>query len=93
MLESLTICGEAVGVAYQIIDDLLDVEASVELTGKRTGKDAAMGKLTYPAVLGVEGSRAEVARLEAEALGAIEGLGESGEPLRCLVRSMSGRDR
>ena len=93
VLESLTICGQAVGVAYQIVDDLLDVEASSEVAGKRTGKDAAMGKLTYPAVLGIEGSRAEVERLEAEAIGAIEGLGGSAEPLRRLVRSMSGRDR
>ncbi len=92
-LEALTTCGEAVGLAYQIIDDLLDVEQAAEVAGKRTGKDAAMGKLTYPGVLGVAGSRAEAARLEGVALAAIEPLGEPAEPLRGLIRSMGGRDR
>jgi len=92
-LAALSACGEAVGLAYQIIDDLLDVEQSAEIAGKRTGKDAQMGKMTYPAVLGVEGSRAEAKRLETEALDAIAPLGEAGEPLRALIRSMGGRDR
>jgi len=92
-LDALTRCGDAVGLAYQIIDDLLDVEQPAEIAGKRTGKDAAMGKLTYPGVLGVEGSRAEAQRLEAAALEAIAPLGEPAEPLRSLIRSMGGRDR
>lgn len=92
-LEMLTRYGDAVGLAYQIIDDLLDVEQPAHVTGKRTGKDAALGKLTYPGVLGVDGSRAEIERLDAEAMASLQGMGRSGEPLRVLCRWMSGRDR
>lgn len=92
-VESLTRFGEAVGLAYQVVDDLLDVEQTPEVAGKRTGKDERRGKLTYPGVLGVDGSRAEVERLENEALAALAPFGESGEPLRALCRYMNRRDR
>jgi len=92
-LAALTRFGDAVGLAYQIIDDLLDVEQPAHVTGKRTGKDEARGKLTYPGVLGVDGSRAEIERLDAEAMDSLRGVGRSGEPLRVLCRWMSGRDR
>jgi geranylgeranyl diphosphate synthase, type II len=55
--------GEALGLAFQIVDDLLDQEESSETLGKTAGKDAAQGKLTYPAVVGVEAARKEVGRL------------------------------
>jgi len=51
----------ALGLAFQVVDDLLDVEESTENVGKRTGKDEARGKATYPSVMGVERSR-ELAR-------------------------------
>ncbi len=92
-LAALTRFGESIGLAYQIVDDLLDVVQTPEIAGKRTGKDESRGKLTYPGVIGVEGSRAEVARLEGEALEALSGFGESAEPLRVLCRSMNRRDR
>ncbi len=55
--------GHATGLAFQIVDDLLDVEGSAATLGKTAGKDVAQGKLTYPALIGVERAREEAARL------------------------------
>lgn len=62
-LEALRRYGNALGLAFQIIDDLLDIEESSAVLGKTAGKDVAQGKLTYPALLGIEQARAEVQRL------------------------------
>lgn len=78
--------GRAVGLLFQVVDDLLDVEQSTEQTGKRTGKDAHAGKLTYPGLLGVEGSRAEARRLLKKATRAIEPLGQPGLPLADIAK-------
>jgi len=59
--------GDALGLAFQVVDDLLDIEESSATLGKTAGKDVAQGKLTFPALLGVESARAEVARLLAVA--------------------------
>jgi geranylgeranyl diphosphate synthase type II len=92
-LDALTRCGDALGLAYQIADDLLDVEQTAEALGKRTGKDADRGKLTYPGVLGVEASRAELDRLHDEAIEALTPLGAPAEALRELCRALRRRDR
>jgi geranylgeranyl diphosphate synthase type II len=62
-LETLRRYGHATGLAFQIVDDLLDIEADAATLGKTAGKDVAQGKLTYPALLGVEAARAEAQRL------------------------------
>jgi len=62
-LAALEAYGTALGLMFQIVDDLLDVEATSEELGKTAGKDAAQGKLTYPALLGAQAARAEAARL------------------------------
>ncbi|HET7710709.1 MAG TPA: farnesyl diphosphate synthase [Thermoanaerobaculia bacterium] len=62
-LEALRTYGRSVGLAFQIVDDLLDQEESAATLGKTAGKDAAQGKLTYPAVVGAERAREEAARL------------------------------
>ncbi len=80
-LVALTSYGTALGLMYQIVDDLLDVEQTTEKTGKRTGKDADAGKLTFPGVLGVERSRAEVERLRGLAQDAIRPFGPAGTEL------------
>jgi geranylgeranyl diphosphate synthase type II len=67
-LESLEAYGIATGLAFQIVDDLLDIEATSADLGKTAGKDVAQGKLTYPALLGVEAARAEAGRLLAVAI-------------------------
>jgi geranylgeranyl diphosphate synthase type II len=56
-LDALSMYGESVGLAFQIVDDILDVEESTESLGKTAGKDAAQGKITFPAVYGLEESR------------------------------------
>ncbi|MCU1246402.1 MAG: Polyprenyl synthetase [Acidobacteria bacterium] len=55
--------GDAVGLAFQIVDDLLDLEETAATLGKTAGKDLAQGKLTYPALMGIEAARAEAGRL------------------------------
>lgn len=70
--EKLAACGEAFGLAFQITDDLLDVTGDEKLLGKRVGKDARLGKLTFPAVWGIEESRAEAARQAETARAALE---------------------
>ena len=91
--EALSRFGEAVGLAFQVVDDLLDVTQTTRHLGKQAGKDARRCKLTYPGVVGVEASRREVERLEAEALAAIEPLDERAEPLRRLARDLTTRTR
>ncbi|HVU62748.1 MAG TPA: polyprenyl synthetase family protein [Phycisphaerales bacterium] len=84
---------EAIGLMFQIVDDLLDVTQSTEHLGKKAGKDQDAGKLTYPGVIGIEPSRAEVRRLHEASLAALEPLGEAAEPLRQLSTYMAVRTK
>jgi geranylgeranyl diphosphate synthase type II len=93
LLGALDTFGRCFGLVFQITDDLIDVESTAEKTGKRVGKDAARGKLTYPGLLGVEESRRRARDLTAEALTAIEPLGAAGLPLAELMRFVLARDR
>ncbi|MBX9680840.1 MAG: polyprenyl synthetase family protein [Gemmataceae bacterium] len=81
------------GLVFQITDDLLDVEGSAEQTGKRVGKDAAHGKLTYPGFLGLAESRRRAQSLADETFADLRPLGERGEPLIELFRYVLTRDR
>lgn len=67
-LAALRRYADALGLAFQIVDDLLDIEESSATLGKTAGKDIAQGKLTWPALLGVDAARAEVDRLLGDAL-------------------------
>jgi geranylgeranyl diphosphate synthase type II len=84
--------GGAIGLAFQIIDDLLDVEGDETKLGKRVQKDSGHGKWTYPALLGVAESRARARRLAEEAVAALEPLGDRAEPLRRLAWDLLDRD-
>jgi len=90
-LAALTRFGEVIGLMFQIVDDLLDATGTSEQTGKRTRKDADAGKLTYPGVLGVEGSRVEVTLLLAEAEQSLQPLGPRAGVLLELAQFVASR--
>lgn len=92
-LDAITAYAQAVGLMFQIVDDMIDVEQPEETAGKRTGKDAAAGKLTYPAVHGIAASRGAIVRLHEEALRAVQGLGPSASGLVMLAEVLSARTR
>ena len=85
--------GEKVGLAFQIADDVLDLTATAAQLGKTPGKDVAAGKATWPAVYGVEASRAKARALVDEAVAAIDGDGLRGEALEALARFIVERGR
>jgi geranylgeranyl diphosphate synthase type II len=77
--------GRALGLAFQVADDLLDVESTAEDLGKRTQKDHTRGKATYPSLLGVEASRLMARELVLNAHAALAGFDDRANPLRALV--------
>ena len=81
-LEALGEFGTRIGLAFQIVDDILDVVSSAEELGKTVGKDQAQSKATYPAVYGVAESRLRARQCVDEAVAALEGFGESAWALR-----------
>jgi geranylgeranyl diphosphate synthase type II len=91
-LKALTDFGYALGLAFQVIDDILDVTQTSEKLGKSAGKDAAAHKATYPAVLGLEKSRAEAARLTRRAHEALYSLGKKGQTLRAIAGYLLERE-
>jgi geranylgeranyl diphosphate synthase type II len=91
-LGALTTFGHALGLAFQVVDDILDCTQSSEKLGKTAGKDAAVGKSTYVSILGLEAARAEAARLTAEAHAALEPLGEAAHRLREIADHLLARE-
>jgi len=83
--------GDHLGLAFQVIDDILDVTQSSEQLGKSAGKDAAAGKTTYPALFGVEASKKEAARLTENALTSLSSIGERADVLRALAAKLLAR--
>jgi len=84
--------GKSVGLAFQIADDLLDVSGDSETIGKQTQKDAGHGKLTYPALLGIEESRDKAKQLIQDAHARLKPLGERGQRLAALADFIIDRD-
>jgi len=91
VLRALEAYGKAVGLAFQIKDDLLDVEADSATLGKAAGKDAAAGKATFPVVWGVERSRAMLREQVEEAIEAVRNLPARGGKLPELARFVEER--
>jgi len=92
-LAALDEYGRRLGLAFQVTDDLLDVRSDEATAGKRVGKDAARGKLTFPGLLGIEQSTAYARQLIAEACASLVPLGPPGAGLELLARHVLERDR
>lgn len=91
-LEALSVFGRALGLAFQVIDDILDVTQSTETLGKTAGKDEAVEKSTYPSNLGLEASRKEAAKLTRTAMEALELFGAKGARLREISAHLLQRE-
>ena len=85
--------GMKIGLGFQIADDLLDITASTEQLGKTAGKDAEQGKLTYPALVGVEKSRDIFEKLTCEAVCALQIFGNEADTLRQLAMELLSRTK
>jgi len=83
--------GLKIGLAFQIVDDILDVEGNPAALGKSAGKDQRAGKATYPGVHGIEAARRRAHGLVEEAGQFVAPLGARGEPLACLARRIVER--
>ncbi|EED35071.1 geranyltranstransferase [Luminiphilus syltensis NOR5-1B] len=92
-LDRLATFAMNLGLAFQVIDDVLDVTACSDDLGKTAGKDAISGKSTYVTCLGIDGAKAEAARLLNEAVDALEPFGESALALRDVALSMVERSK
>ncbi|MFP4079404.1 MAG: (2E,6E)-farnesyl diphosphate synthase [Ectothiorhodospira sp.] len=86
VLEGLDRFAKAIGLAFQIQDDILDVEGDTQTLGKTQGADQARDKATYPALIGLEASREQARELVDRALEGIHGLGDEAELLRWIAR-------
>jgi geranylgeranyl diphosphate synthase type II len=91
-LAAITKFGRALGLAFQVIDDILDVTQTSEKLGKSAGKDIAAQKATYPAVMGLEKSRAEARRLTRSAHTALSIFGRKAEVLHALGNHLLERE-
>ena len=92
-LQALTEFGYNVGLAFQVIDDILDVTQSSETLGKTAGKDVKSGKATYPAIIGLEASRKVAAVLTRKAFEALHPFRGQAVALESLARYLLERDR
>jgi geranylgeranyl diphosphate synthase type II len=89
--QRLATYGDHLGLAFQIVDDLLDVAGNEDRVGKRVGKDKDRGKVTYPALLGVEESRRRAGQLIEQAISALGPFGDRAKPLHNLAAFVGRR--
>jgi geranylgeranyl diphosphate synthase type II len=91
-LGAITKFGRALGLAFQVIDDILDVTQTSEKLGKSAGKDVAAQKATYPAVMGLKASRIEARRLTKQAHNALSFFGAKADTLHALANYLLERE-
>lgn len=91
-LEALTVFGQSLGLAFQVIDDILDVTQTSEKLGKSAGKDEAVDKATYPSLMGLERSRREARKLTEKAMGALTVFGARGKRLAEIADYLLARE-
>jgi geranylgeranyl pyrophosphate synthase len=92
-LQAIDAFGRAIGVAFQIRDDILDIEGETGIIGKQAGSDQRLGKATYPGLFGIEQSRRRCDELLNGALGHLERFGDQAAPLAWLARFIVERGR
>lgn len=90
--QTLKSIGDDIGLAFQIIDDVIDVRSDSATLGKTSGKDAAAGKTTYVSLMGLESAEAEANRLYENCLSALDSWGEDADELRGLLAKLVRRD-
>lgn len=90
-LDAITRYGKAVGLAFQIADDILDIEGEEAMRGKKSGGDANRGKATYPALVGLDEAKREAQRLVRDALDALASFDHQADPLREIARFIVSR--
>lgn len=90
-MEKLTTYGNAIGLAFQVIDDILDITSTTEVLGKDAGSDLERGKATWPALTSLEESKRYAAELTAQAKEAVAFLGDKGEILVGIADYLEGR--
>jgi len=91
-LKAITAFGLNLGLAFQVIDDILDVTQTSEKLGKSAGKDVAAQKATYPALMGLDKARREAQRLTAASLAALKPLGGKADMLRAIADYLLQRE-
>jgi geranylgeranyl pyrophosphate synthase len=92
-LAAVSSYGQHLGIAFQIVDDVLDVTSTPEHLGKRTKKDAGKGKNTYPALMGLDASKSTAREHLDAAIGALSDFGPRADRLRDLARFVVERTR
>ena len=92
-IDSLKRYGRLIGWAFQIVDDILDIEGDTVELGKQVGADEARGKATYPAAVGLEQAKETAGGLIGEALAALDAFGPEAEPLRAIAKYLLVRKR
>lgn len=90
-LEAITTYGEKIGLAFQIADDILNVEGSMENLGKSVGSDSNKKKSTYPALIGLEASKRKAKELSEEAVEALNFFDAKADPLRAMAKFIIAR--
>lgn len=90
-LNALTRYGENIGLAFQIVDDILDIEGDTQELGKTTGSDIRKKKMTYPSLYGIEESRKKAEEMISEAIFSLRDFSQKAEPLRAIARYLLER--
>jgi len=91
-LKAFTRYGDGVGLAFQIVDDILNVEGKKGVLGKNTGSDLSKGKVTYPSLLGLDESKRRAKELMGLAIDALRPFGPEADPLREIARFTLSRE-
>jgi len=91
LIQKLDRYAKCIGLAFQVRDDILDIEGNTETLGKTQGKDQAQLKSTYPALLGLQGARDTAEQLLTEALESLSGMDKKADPLRWIANYIVGR--